>query len=259
MPSVTLCRFSRVSALLLVLLSQFPPPAEAGDVTGDPSTRIQALFGEITSYWRRHLSVAGKPLKLAQLSVFNQVVDTACGRGKAQLGPFYCPMDETIYISRSFSQQLSETFKSPGDAALAYVIAHEFGHHIQKLIGVTERRQQAQALGSNTDAASLDVRVELQADCLAGMALKAGVGGRAVDAKEIDDAVATAEAVGDDAMQHDDAWNMAPDRFSHGSALQRARWIREGIDASSLEDCETVDWTKIAPKAKRIFDGDDRD
>jgi len=162
--------------------------------------------------------------------LFTDAVDSACGFARAATGPFYCPGDEKVYLDTSFFQELRDRFHSPGDFAQAYVIAHEIGHHVQNLLGITRRADAAQ---SNRTS----VRVELQADCLAGV--WANHNRNVLDVGDIDEALGAASMIGDDKLQMQSRGYVVPESFTHGTAEQRSRWFRTGFDDGTVASCDT--------------------
>jgi uncharacterized protein len=172
-----------------------------------------------------------------RLVLFTGAVESACGFAQAAVGPFYCPRDHNVYIDLAFYEQLKERFRAPGDFAQAYVIAHEVGHHVQSLLGVsdqvTERRQRSDAATAN----ALSVRTELQADCFAG--LWARNAHNQLDPGDIEEALTAATAIGDDTLQKRSQGYVVPESFTHGSAQQRVAWFRRGFEAGTLEACDT--------------------
>src|SRR5262245_49432240 len=174
-----------------------------------------------------------------KLVLFSNGVDSACGYAQAAVGPFYCPGDEKVYLDLDFFAELSQRFGAPGDFAQAYVIAHEIGHHVQNVLGIEQQVSKARSGMSETQGNALSVRVELQADCFAGVwanrANKEGV----VEPGDIDEALTAASAVGDDTLQKQATGRVVPDSFTHGSAEQRARWFQAGYRSGDANDCDT--------------------
>lgn len=165
---------------------------------------------------------------------------TACGMGQAAMGPFYCPGDEKVYLDLSFYQALQSRFRAPGDFAQAYVLAHEVGHHVQHLLGIADKVRQAQSGGDTRRANALQVRMELQADCFAGLwAHHAQRSRQILEAGDVDEALAAAAAIGDDALQQQARGYVVPESFTHGSAAQRVRWFSRGLEQGRLKHCDT--------------------
>jgi predicted metalloprotease len=156
------------------------------------------------------------------------------------MGPFYCPADQKAYIDLSFYDDLRDRFRAPGDFAQAYVLAHEIGHHVQNLLGISDQVQQARQRASETEANALSVRLELQADCLAGLwANHADSARQILETGDVEEALTAASAIGDDRLQQQSRGYVTPDSFTHGSAEQRVRWFRRGLESGELEACDT--------------------
>ena len=175
----------------------------------------------------------------AGVVLYEQATGTACGTGQAAMGPFYCPGDRKVYLDLSFWQELEGKFGAKGEAARAYVIAHEIGHHVQHLTGQTERAGRLGAKGAESGS----VRLELQADCYAGVwvahAAEASNGAVALDPRDVEDGLRAASAVGDDTLQRQAEGRVVPDAFTHGSSEQRMRWFRRGVDTGDPAACDT--------------------
>jgi uncharacterized protein len=172
--------------------------------------------------------------------LFSGAVHSACGFAQAAVGPFYCPADQKVYIDLSFYQDLRSRFHAPGDFAEAYVIAHEVGHHVQNLLGISERVHAAQQRASESQANALSVRVELQADCLAGVwANRANRERHILDPGDMEEGLNAAAQIGDDRMQMRARGYVSPESFTHGSSQQRVRWFKRGLDSGSVSACDT--------------------
>jgi len=178
----------------------------------------------------------GKPYRHAKLVLFSRAIDTGCGRSSAAIGPFYCPADEHAYIDLSFYRELRQRFGAPGDFAQAYVLAHEIGHHVQKLIGIEDK---AEALGRGHKRNDISVRTELQADCFAGVWGHAAKGKQLLEAGDLEEALTAATAIGDDRLQKQAGVQVNPETFTHGTSAQRVRWFRRGFDTGRLGACDT--------------------
>jgi len=175
-----------------------------------------------------------------KLVLFSGAVHSACGFAQAAVGPFYCPADQKVYIDLSFYQDLRNRFHAPGDFAEAYVIAHEVGHHVQNLLGISERVHAAQQRASESQANALSVRVELQADCLAGVwANRANRERRILDPGDVEEGLNAAAQIGDDRMQMRARGYVSPESFTHGSSQQRVRWFKRGLESGSTNSCDT--------------------
>jgi uncharacterized protein len=175
-----------------------------------------------------------------KLVLFSGAVHSACGFAQAAVGPFYCPADQKVYIDLSFYQDLRSRFHAPGDFAEAYVIAHEVGHHVQNLLGISERVHAAQQRASESQANALSVRVELQADCLAGVwANRANRERHILDPGDMEEGLNAAAQIGDDRMQMRARGYVSPESFTHGSSQQRVRWFKRGLESGSVSACDT--------------------
>jgi len=188
--------------------------------------------------WEDIFRRTGNTYRKPTLVLYEGQVNTACGSGSAATGPFYCPGDEKLYIDLSFFRQLKERFKAPGDFAQAYVIAHEVGHHVQKLTGVMNRVDSARGQGKGAEGAL--VRMELQADCYAGIwGHYAGEFKKILEPGDMEEALGAAAAVGDDRLQKQSQGRVVPDSFTHGSSEQRMRWFKRGFDSGNPGSCDT--------------------
>jgi uncharacterized protein len=174
------------------------------------------------------------------LVLFSNYVQSACGMAQSAMGPFYCPVDQKVYIDLSFYQDMKSKLGAPGDFAQAYVIAHEVGHHVQNLFGIAEKVTQAQKRSSETEANQLSVRMELQADCFAGVwAKEANATKKILEQGDIEEGLNAAAAIGDDRLQKRGQGYVVPDAFTHGSSEQRVRWFKKGLEANDLRACDT--------------------
>ncbi|HEX5613060.1 MAG TPA: neutral zinc metallopeptidase, partial [Burkholderiales bacterium] len=174
------------------------------------------------------------------LVVFRGVTPTACGSGQSAMGPFYCPGDEKIYLDLGFFDEMARRFRAGGDFARAYVIAHEVGHHVQRLTGVTAKVDGMRSRLPRSEYNKVSVRVELQADCFAGVWAHHANRARAfLDPGDVEEALAAANAIGDDALQKQTGGVVVPDSFTHGSSAQRVRWFRTGFESGNLRGCDT--------------------
>jgi len=182
----------------------------------------------------------GREYEEPKLVLFTDFVQSGCGNAQTATGPFYCPLDKTVYIDLAFYNQLKERFGAPGDAAQAYVIAHEVGHHVQTLLGVSEQVMNARQRSSKAEANALSVRLELQADCYAGVwAARAHQERQILEPGDVEEAMAAAAAIGDDRMQKQSRGYISPESFTHGSSAQRQRWIRRGMETADIRQCDT--------------------
>jgi uncharacterized protein len=171
--------------------------------------------------------------------LFRGAVESACGYANAAVGPFYCPGDHRVYLDRSFFEELSGRFGAPGEFARAYVIAHEIGHHVQNLMGISEKVQAQRGRISETRGNQLSVAMELQADCLAGVWGHYARRRNLLDPGDVEAGLQAAAAIGDDRIQRQSRGQVSPESFTHGSSAQRVRWFRAGLDAGDVRQCDT--------------------
>jgi predicted metalloprotease len=198
------------------------------------------VLADTEETWNAILPQYGVQYVEPTLVLFNWLVQSGCGTAESAMGPFYCPLDQKVYIDLSFYNDLSQRFGAPGDFAQAYVIAHEVGHHVQNLVGTAEKVQAAQQRASKIEANELSVRMELQADCYAGVwAHHAARSRQLLEAGDVEEGLNAASAIGDDRLQRMSQGRVVPDAFTHGSSEQRVRWFRKGMETGSLEACDT--------------------
>lgn len=220
-----------------------PGPA-AGPIEETPEERervafVSAVLDSTQAMWARELpAVGGTPYRDAKLVLFRDVVQSACGTAQSAMGPFYCPLDEKVYIDLAFYDELRQRFGAPGDFAQAYVIAHELGHHVQHILGIDQqvRRLQQQDPGS---ANPLSVRLELQADCLAGVWGHEANSQGILEPGDIEEGLNAAAAIGDDRLQQQSGGRVSMDSFTHGSSAQRVTWLRKGLQSGDPNACDT--------------------
>lgn len=209
------------------------PADEAGDF-------VAAVLGETEDVWGALFQAEGAQYAVPQLVLFEAQVQSACGFASAAAGPFYCPGDRQVYIDLAFFRDLATEFRAPGDFAQAYVIAHEVGHHVQTLRGTASEVRAAQQRAAPEQANQLQVRMELQADCYAGVwAHHANRGKQYLEAGDVEEGLRAAAAVGDDTIQRRTQGQVVPESFTHGSAEQRMNWFQRGFTNGSLEACDT--------------------
>jgi predicted metalloprotease len=201
---------------------------------------VSAVLGSTEDTWGEIFAASGKRYQRPTLVLFTGAVQSACGFAQAAVGPFYCPADQKLYIDLAFYRDLQDRFRAPGDFAQAYVIAHEVGHHVQNLLGIAEHVRAMQQRVSEREANDLSVRMELQADCLAGIwANHAHKAKSILEAGDIEEGLGAAAAVGDDRIQMASRGYVSPDSFTHGSSQQRVRWFRLGLQTGDLKVCDT--------------------
>jgi predicted metalloprotease len=232
-----------------IVTDQAPPPQADSrrgvEQTADPAQDSLAQFvsvvlAETEDVWHEIFRQEGEQYREPTLVLFSQQVQSACGIAGAAVGPFYCPRDGDVYIDLSFYRQLRERFGAPGDFAQAYVIAHEVGHHVQNLLGISSKVQRMQqAARSQAEANEMSVRLELQADFFAGLwahyAAKKGI----LDPGDIEEALNAASAIGDDRLQEQAQGHVVPDSFTHGTSEQRRRWFRKGFETGDIRQGDT--------------------
>ncbi len=200
---------------------------------------VSVVLADTEDTWGEIFASAGRTYEQPRLVLFSQAVQTACGIGQSASGPFYCPADHKVYIDLTFYDELQRRFGAPGDFAQAYVIAHEVGHHVQTLLGISERTLAARRGSSEAEANALSVRQELQADCFAGLwAHNAERSRPFLEAGDIEEGLNAASAIGDDRLTQGRA---PPESFTHGTSEQRVRWFKRGLETGSMEACDTFD------------------
>jgi predicted metalloprotease len=223
-----------------VVQTQAPPTATRAPAANDPQTEFVArVLGDTEDVWGGIFQQMGKRYQAPKLTLYHGQIASACGFSSAAAGPFYCPGDRKVYLDLSFFQELSQRFGAPGDFARAYVIAHEIGHHVQNQLGLMDAAQQRMASSSDRGRNDMSVRLELQADCLAGVWGHSSMQRNIIDAKDVESGMAAAAAVGDDRIQKQTRGYVVPEGFTHGSSAQRAKWFRTGLDSGDLRQCDT--------------------
>ncbi len=196
--------------------------------------------------WTTAFASFKKLYRKPTLVLYDRVTRTGCGTGQAAMGPFYCPLDEKIYVDLTFYDELNRKFKAPGDFAQAYVIAHEVGHHVQKLLGIATKVQQMKRRMAKRESNKLQVRMELQADCLAGVwASRLHNSKQRLETGDIEEGLRAARAIGDDMIQRRMTGRVVPHAFTHGSSDQRERWFRKGLDRGEMAVCDTFNGRRL--------------
>jgi len=233
---------------LLSLLNGAPdasPSAPANSAVTEPSSDKQVLFvrevlRETEEVWTAYFQQRGQAYTAPTLVLFSGSIASACGLANAAAGPFYCPGDQKVYLDLTFFQQLSSQFGAPGDFARAYVIAHEVGHHVQNLLGISGAAERAEQRTGQIGANHVSVEVELQADCYAGVwAEQANQARKILEPGDLEQGLQAASAVGDDTLQKRMQGTVVPDSFTHGTSAQRVRWFRRGFESGRIENCDT--------------------
>jgi predicted metalloprotease len=201
---------------------------------------MSVVLADTEDTWGLLFKQNGQTYKKPKLVLYRGAVQSACGFGQAAMGPFYCPGDQKVYIDLSFYDDLKRRYKAPGDFAQAYVLAHEVGHHVQTLTGISQKVQQAKSRVSTKESNQLSVMMELQADCYAGIwAHHADRSKQILESGDIEEGLAAASAVGDDRLQKKSQGYANPDSFTHGTSEQRSRWFRIGLNKGSVRECDT--------------------
>lgn len=234
-----------VDPSVVLQMAEGPPATQQTPASQPPANDPQARFvakvlGETEDTWA---AIFQKDLNrqyvAPKLVLFRGATPTACGTGQSAMGPFYCPGDSKVYIDLAFFDELQNQFKAPGDFAQAYVIAHEVGHHVQHLLGISDQVDQMRRRNP-AQANALSVRVELQADCFAGLwAQRANAARNILEGGDIEEALGAATAIGDDRLQKQAQGYAVPDSFTHGSSAQRVRWFKRGLESGNIKQCDT--------------------
>ena len=213
----------------------------SGVSSEDPQAQlISVALKDTEDVWTEIFRQNGETYRPPTLVLFTQATQSACGVGQSAMGPFYCPADQKVYLDLSFFQDLADRFGAPGDFAQAYVVAHEVGHHIQTLTGVTQRANQMRQGSGGAQANAVSVRVELQADCYAGVwghyAAQRGL----LEPGDAEEGLRAAAAIGDDRLQQESQGRVVPESFTHGSSEQRVEWLRRGLRSGQVAACNTI-------------------
>ena len=213
--------------------------AANGQSTLDPNTRtlLTRVLGSTERRWTDLFAAQGQQYQPTKMVAYSRQDRSGCGVAQAAMGPFYCPTDQSIYIDPTFFEELSTRFGAQGDFAQAYVIAHEVGHHVQNLTGVLDQARQAQSRASSTEGNAVQVRVELQADCYAGVWARNDR--NLMEAGDLEEGLRAAEAIGDDTLQRQAQGRVVPESFTHGTSAQRMKWLRRGYETGDPAACDT--------------------
>ncbi|MDQ8035858.1 MAG: neutral zinc metallopeptidase [Pedobacter sp.] len=228
-------------------LQSSAPAQESGPVTESAREKrarelVAVVLADTEDTWKAIFAAGGSQYREPTLVLFRDATSTGCGTGQAAMGPFYCSADEKVYIDLGFYDELQNRFKAPGDFAQAYVIAHEVGHHVQHLLGISGKVQKARQRLSEAQGNALSVKLELQADCLAGVwAYHAQRSRQLLEEGDIEEALTAATAIGDDTLQKQARGYAVPDSFTHGSSAQRVHWFKTGMNSGDLNSCNTFD------------------
>ena len=212
-----------------------PPPGQE-----ELADFVSVVLADTEDTWNPIFASIGRQYEEPRLVLFTDQVRSACGMAGAAMGPFYCPGDHKLYIDLAFYDELQRRFRAPGDFAQAYVIAHEVGHHVQNLLGINEEVQSQQRRVSKTEANELSVRLELQADCMAGVwGFHTQRARNMLEACDLEEALNAATAIGDDRIQRESTGRVVPDSFTHGSSAKRVKWFRTGFESGDVASCDT--------------------
>ena len=221
-------------------VSQVQAPAQKPPANDQTARFVSTVLADTEDTWGQIFREAGSQYRQPKLVLFTGQTPTACGTGSTAVGPFYCPGDQKVYIDLSFFRLMKQRFNVSGDFAQAYVIAHEVGHHVQNLMGVMQQVDRARRGMSERQANALSVRMELQADCFAGVWARNADQARSIlESGDVETALKAATAIGDDALQKQAQGCVVPDSFTHGSSAQRARWFKRGLDSGKVSACNT--------------------
>jgi predicted metalloprotease len=226
------------------LQQQAPVEAPAGKV-GAPSDEmgrfVAVVLGDTEQTWNTLFRQLGRDYQEPRLVLFTDATPTACGTGQAAMGPFYCPLDQRVYIDLAFYRLLRERFRAPGDFAQAYVIAHEVGHHVQNQLGILQRMDAYRQRFGESQMNALQVRLELQADCFAGVWAHHANNRQLLEAGDVQEAMNAAAAIGDDTIQRRTQGRVVPESFTHGTSEQRMRWFMTGMKSGQISACNTFE------------------
>lgn len=239
------------ATILSLLSGGGAPPQQVSQPRTEPANDRETQFVRTTlayteDAWSQLFTEQGAQYTPARLVLFDGRTDTACGVGQSATGPFYCPADSKVYIDLGFFRTMQQRFGVEGEFAQAYVIAHEVGHHVQNLLGISNKVHAAQQRASETQGNALSVKLELQADCFAGVwAKRTDQRARILEQGDIATALNAASAIGDDALQKQSRGVVVPDSFTHGSSAQRVRWFQRGLDSGEVAACNTFDEKKL--------------
>ena len=228
----------------LDLINSEPSGSEAVGTTGvrddDPQARfVSVVLRDTEETWTEVFTQRGQTYRPPVLVLFNDATQSGCGVGQSAMGPFYCPEDRKVYLDLSFFRDLAERFGAPGDFARAYVVAHEVGHHVQNLTGISERASAVRQRAGERQANAVSVRVELQADCYAGVWGHYAAARGLLEPGDAEEGLRAAAAIGDDRLQRESQGRVVPESFTHGSSEQRVMWLQRGLETGKLENCDT--------------------
>jgi predicted metalloprotease len=247
---VLVAMYFGIDPSIILNQSQLPVPGAGAPTQSEPYSAspaekrlaefVSVVLADTEDTWQALFREMGQTYQEPKLVLFSEAVESACGFASAAVGPFYCPMDQKVYIDLSFYGDLKNRFGAPGDFAQAYVVAHEVGHHVQNLLGIAEKVQSLRSRASESQSNRLSVMMELQADCLAGVwAHHADRARQILEEGDVEEALNAASMIGDDRMQRQGRGYVTPDSFTHGSSAQRVRWFKRGLETGSMDQCNT--------------------
>ena len=221
-------------------IEQSEPAAQRPPADDQMAKFVSKVLASTEDTWNEVFRANGRQYQEPKLVLFTGATPTACGTGQSAMGPFYCPGDQKVYIDLAFYRDLKERFKAPGEFAQAYVIAHEVGHHVQHLLGIADKVHQTKQRVSEREGNALSVRMELQADCLAGVwGKRTDTMKNVLEPGDLEAALTAASAIGDDRLQQQSQGRIVPESFTHGSSEQRVRWFRKGFETGDMNQCNT--------------------
>ncbi len=228
---------------------QLSPADEAAD--NERAGFVKVVLADTEDVWSKIFQQNGRQYQAPVLVLFRDVVESACGNASSASGPFYCPGDQKLYIDLSFYEELQSRFSAPGDFAMAYVVAHEVGHHIQKLMGISDKMHQLRSRLNETEYNQYSIRLELQADFYAGVwanhaqEIKTSDGKSIIEAEDINEALNAANAIGDDRLQKEGQGYTVPESFTHGTSAQRMHWFKKGFETGDMSQGDTFNATTL--------------
>jgi predicted metalloprotease len=222
------------------LARQEAPAAQRPPANDETAIFVSKVLASTEDVWTTAFQQNGRQYEKPKLVLFTGATPTACGTGQTAMGPFYCPGDHKVYIDLAFYRELKERFKAPGEFAQAYVVAHEVGHHVQNLLGIADKVHEARQRAGKAEGNALSVRMELQADCLAGVwGKRTDTMKQVLEPGDLEAALTAASAIGDDRLQQQAQGRIVPESFTHGSSEQRVRWFRRGFETGDMNQCNT--------------------
>lgn len=223
-----------------VSVQQQQGPAQRPPADDKSAKFVSTVLADTEDVWRAQFKAGGATYREPKLVLFRGATPTQCGQGQAAMGPFYCPADQKVYIDLGFYDTLRNRLGAPGDFAQAYVIAHEVGHHVQNLLGISQKMDQMRSRMSKAEYNVMSVRLELQADCFAGVwAFHANSARKVLEQGDVEEAMNAAAKIGDDALQRSSGGAVVPESFTHGTSAQRQRWFSNGLKSGSIQACDT--------------------